>query len=187
MKIKVISKKTKSKQPKYMLSNEITNDLLFKVNKNVLAIMAAANYRNLGWEKGGEMRSYDDCLFALQLLMSKGEIPLTKIFLSSPRAYLSTFKTVQVGNIKLKFWIGKVCYIDSMNSSDDAKFSLKMKELGTYKECSATKNKFDQGKTVITVSIASRSKMIATENVAKLIEEKKQTVIDRAINDALCA
>jgi hypothetical protein len=184
MKIKVISKKTKSKQPKYMLSNEITNDLLFKVNKNVLAIMAAANYSNLGWEKGGEMRSYDDCLFALQLLMSKGNIPLTKTYIRNPRAYLSTFKTVQVGSIKLKFWIGKVCY---MNSSDGEKFSLKMKQLGTDKECSVTKYKFDQGKTVITVSIASRSKMIATENVAKLIEEKKQTVIDRAINDALCA
>jgi hypothetical protein len=167
-----------------MLSNEITNDLLFKVNKNVLAIMAAANYRNLGWEKGGEMRSYDDCLFALQLLMSKGEIPLTKIFLRNPRAYLSTFKTVQVGNIKLKFWIGKVCY---MNSSDDGKFSLKMKELGTDKECSALRHRFNEGKTIITVSIASRSKMIATENVNELIKERKQHVMDRAINDALCA
>lgn len=184
MKIKVVSKKSKSKQPKYILSNEITNDMLFKVNKNVLAIMGAANYPDLGWEKGAEDRSYDDCLFALQLLMSKGDIALTKTYIRNPRAYLSTFKTVQVGNIKLKFWIGKVCYL---GSNDDVNFSMKMKNLGTYKECSVVRHKFNEGKTVITVSIASRSKMIATENVAKLIEEKKQSVIDRAINDVLCA
>ena len=185
MKIKVISKKTKSKQPKYMLSNEITNDLLFKVNKNVLAIMGAANYPDLGYEKGGELRSYGDCLFALQLLMSKGEIALTRTYIRNPRAYLSTFKTVQVGNIKLKFWIGKVSYAaDSLNNVN---LVMKMKQLGTELECPKTRKMFDEGKTVITVSIASRSKMIATENVAKLIESNKQKLIDSAINEALSA
>ena len=167
-----------------MLSNEITNDLLFKVNKNVLAIMGAANYPDLGYEKGGETRSYDDCLFALQLLMSKGEIALTRTYVRNPRAYLSTFKTVQVGNIKLKFWIGKASY---MSTDDDIKFLMKMKELGTDGECPKIRKRFDEGKTVITVSIASRSKMIATEKVAFLIEENKQKLIDRAINDMLSA
>ena len=182
MKIKVISKKTKSRQPKYMLSNEITNDMLFKVNKNVLAIMGAANYPDLGWEKGGELRSYDDCLFALQLLMSKGEIALTKTYIRNPKAYLSTFKTVQVGNIKLKFWIGKISHI---GTDYDIKFLMKMKDMGTDKECPITRKKFDEGKTVITVSIASRSKMIVIESVAELIEGNRQKLIDRAINDVL--